>query len=193
MLRYGIPEGVEVLAALGDMQCSVLSTLFNETESTAVLNVSTSAQLSLILPPDFQPARTSGGQEAIEYFPYFHGRYLAVAASLNGGNVMASFIRMLQSWLGDLGCGVPQAHIWERVVTLAQQATPLDGPADLQAQMMINTTLFGERHLAGPGTASVSNITASNLSLGHVARSVYAGLVANLHRYFVPVDSFDLI
>ena len=39
----------------------------------------------------------------IEYFPYFSGRYLAVAASLAGGNVMAAFVKMLQQWTHELG------------------------------------------------------------------------------------------
>lgn len=39
----------------------------------------------------------------IEYFPYFNGRYLAVAASLAGGNVMAAFVKMLQQWTHELG------------------------------------------------------------------------------------------
>lgn len=102
---YGIPPGTEVFTALGDMQCSVLSILVSETTYTAVLNISTSAQLSFPMPVDFTPPDT---QSAIEYFPYFNNRYLAVAASLNGGNVMASFVRMLQSWMQDLGFGVPQ-------------------------------------------------------------------------------------
>ncbi len=77
----GIPRGSEVLTALGDMQCSVLSTLANEIACTAVLNISTSAQLSFRMPADFTLPDT---QTAIEYFPYFDNRYLAVAASLNG-------------------------------------------------------------------------------------------------------------
>lgn len=67
-----------------------------------VLNMSTSAQLgfqmnSAFVPPE--PDRLS----PIEYFPYFQGRYLAVAASLTGGNVMYSFVKLLQQWTHELG------------------------------------------------------------------------------------------
>ena len=170
---YGIPRETQVLTALGDMQCSVLSTLASETECTAVLNISTSAQLSFPMPIDFTPPDT---QSAIEYFPYFNNRYLAVAASLNGGNVLASFVRMLQSWMHDLGFGVPQGLIWDKMLTLAKQSTSAEDG------MTIIPTLFGERHLSRLPAAEVSNITSQNIGLRNVALSLFAGLIANLHK-----------
>ena len=186
---FGIPKGAEILAPLGDMQCSVLSILSCETESTAVLNISTSAQLSFQMPADFAPPSTLS---SIEYFPYFRNRYLAVAASLNGGNVMASFVRMLQSWLQDLGFGAPQHVIWEKMLTLARNVEPGD------TEMTIIPTLFGERHLLdSPPFASVHSITQHNMGLGNVARSLYSGLVTNLHKYFkvpiIPLEAAPLL
>ena len=32
------------------------------------------------------------------------GRYIAVAASLTGGNALAAFVRMVQQWCMELGC-----------------------------------------------------------------------------------------
>jgi pheromone shutdown protein TraB len=46
----------------------------------------------------------------VEYFPYFHGKYLAVAASLNGGNALAAFVCMLQKWIHELGFNVTQCE-----------------------------------------------------------------------------------
>jgi len=46
----------------------------------------------------------------VEYFPYFDGKYLAVAASLNGGNTLAAFVRMLQQWTLELGFNVTQCE-----------------------------------------------------------------------------------
>lgn len=60
-----------MLVALGDMQCSVLSILNSEAGNTAVLNISTSAQLSLPMPVGFSPPDSLS---AMEYFPYFHNR-----------------------------------------------------------------------------------------------------------------------
>lgn len=39
----------------------------------------------------------------VTYFPYFDRTYLAVAASLNGGNVLATFVHMLVQWMAHLG------------------------------------------------------------------------------------------
>lgn len=170
---YGIPRGTEVLAALGDMQCSVLSTLASETKCTAVLNISTSAQLSLPMPSDFVPPDT---QTAIEFVPYFNNRYLAVAASLNGGNVMATFVRMLQSWMHDLGFGVPQGLIWDKMLSLAKHSN------STEQDMVIIPTLFGERHLTKQPAAEAKNIAPNNLSLGSVAKALFEGLITNLHK-----------
>jgi len=169
----GIPRGVDVLAALGDMQCSVLSIAADEQDRTAVLNISTSAQLSFPMPLDFTPPSTVS---AIQYFPYFDNRYVAVAASLNGGNAMASFVRMIQSWMQDLGFGVPQSLIWDKMLSLAKHTE------SSEREMNIVPTLFGERHLSSLPAAHVSNITQHNISLGNVAKSLFSGLIVNLHK-----------
>ena len=67
-----------------------------------VLNISTSAQLAFQMADDFVPEK-SVATATVEYFPYFSGHYLAVAASLTGGNVLAAFVRMLQQWTHELG------------------------------------------------------------------------------------------
>lgn len=74
---------------MGDFQCSVLSTLHRPDQ--AILNVSTSAQLAFVMRDGFEPTSEPGadGNSAInsghvEYFPYFQGKYLAVAAALTG-------------------------------------------------------------------------------------------------------------
>lgn len=94
---------------------SVLSTLHRSDQ--AILNISTSAQLAFVMRDGFEPkskpnkdddltTETSIGH--VEYFPYFQGKYLAVAAALTGGNALAAFVRMLQQWAIELGANVPQ-------------------------------------------------------------------------------------
>ncbi|XP_056264338.1 sedoheptulokinase isoform X1 [Pseudoliparis swirei] len=97
---HGIPAGTPVGAALGDLQCSVYSCMSARTD--AVLNISTSAQLTFAMPADFRPPDSPQPASSISYFPYFDDSYLAVAASLNGGNVMATFVGMLTSWMKEL-------------------------------------------------------------------------------------------
>ena len=55
------------------------------------------------MPPGFQPAQAPDPAAPVAYFPYFDRTYLAVAASLNGGNVLATFVHMLVQWMADLG------------------------------------------------------------------------------------------
>lgn len=69
----------------------------------AVLNISTSAQLTFAMPADFKPPDSPQPNSSISYFPYFDDSYLAVAASLNGGNVLATFVEMLTAWMKELG------------------------------------------------------------------------------------------
>ncbi|XP_073171691.1 sedoheptulokinase isoform X2 [Lepidochelys kempii] len=68
---HGIPKGAEVGIALGDFQCSVYSCMTERTD--AVLNISTSAQLTVPMPLGFQPPETPDSLSAVAYFPYFDG------------------------------------------------------------------------------------------------------------------------
>ncbi|XP_013781427.1 sedoheptulokinase-like [Limulus polyphemus] len=172
---YGIPQGTPVFAAVGDMQCSVVSTMMEEHD--AVLNISTSAQLSFIMPQGFTPS-INEPMSSVEYFPYFNGRYLAVAASLNGGNVFAAFVRMLQQWTHELGLGVPENKIWERILMTAQEEAS-------ESNLTIIPTIYGERHLPDQ-RASVIHIDPLCLTIGKVSRALCKGLVANIHSMMPP-------
>lgn len=55
------------------------------------------------MPADFKPPDSLQPTSSISYFPYFEDSYLAVAASLNGGNVLASFVEILKLWMKDIG------------------------------------------------------------------------------------------
>lgn len=60
----------------------------------------TSCQLSLLTPEDtVLPA----DHPHIQIWPYHRGKHLLVAASMNGGNVLAGFVHMLTLWTKDLG------------------------------------------------------------------------------------------
>lgn len=55
------------------------------------------------MPTDFKPPDSVQPASSISYFPFFEDAYLAVAASLNGGNVLATFVEMLNAWMKELG------------------------------------------------------------------------------------------
>ncbi|XP_029030562.1 sedoheptulokinase isoform X2 [Betta splendens] len=179
---HDIPAGTLVGAALGDFQCSVYSCTRLPTD--AVLNISTSAQLTYAMPPGFEPPHSPQPASSIAYFPYFpypFSSYLAVAASLNGGNVLATFVETLASWMKELGAELSDSHIYEKLIICALN----QGAGDLR----VTPTILGERH--NPlALGQVTNISASNLSLGHVTRALCRGVVDNIAS-MMPAESLQ--
>ncbi|KAM6174387.1 sedoheptulokinase [Erethizon dorsatum] len=167
---FEIPKGTPVGVALGDLQASVYSCMGQKTD--AVLNISTSVQLAASMPSGFQPAQTPDPAAPVAYFPYFDRTYLGVAASLNGGNVLATFVHMLVQWMADLGLEVEESTVYSRMIQAAVQQR--------DTCLTITPTVLGERHLPDQ-LASVTRISSSDLSLGHVTRALCRGIVQNLH------------
>ncbi|XP_040005507.1 sedoheptulokinase isoform X2 [Xiphias gladius] len=166
---HGIPAGTPVGAALGDFQCSVYSCMSSRTD--AVLNIGTSAQLTFVMPPDFKPPDSPQPASSISYFPYFDSLYLAVAASLNGGNVLATFVKMLTAWMKELDAEPSDSCLYEKLIGCALNQETSD--------LRVSPTILGERH--NPlSLGQVTNISASNLSLGHVTRALCRGVLDNI-------------
>lgn len=168
----GIPAGTPVGVALGDLQCSIIATL--EDSQDAVLNISTSAQLAFVV-----DKISNFSSNTIEHLPYINDTYLVVAASLNGGNVLATFVKMLQQWMLEFGFPIPQSKVWEKIIALGLDAQELP-------TMKINPLLLGERH-APTMKAMAENIDLSNIQLGSVFKSLCDGLIENLH-YMMPKE-----
>lgn len=162
----GIPEGTPVSVALGDLQCSIIATLENKQD--AVLNISTSAQLAFVV-----NKITDLGCNTVEHLPYFNNTYLVVAASLNGGNVLATFVKMLQQWMLEFGFPIPQSKVWEKLIALGSDTKG-------SSTMKINPQLLGER-LAPTAKASVEYIDLSNIQVGQIFTSLCDSLIENLH------------
>uniref|UniRef100_A0A8C5KDT5 Sedoheptulokinase n=1 Tax=Jaculus jaculus TaxID=51337 RepID=A0A8C5KDT5_JACJA len=167
---FEIPRGTQVGVAMGDLQASVYSCMGQRTD--AVLNISTSVQLAASMPLGFQPAQTPDPSAPVAFFPYFNRTYLGVAASLNGGNVLATFVHMLVQWMADLGLEVEESTVYSRMIQAAAQQR--------DTRLTITPTVLGERHLPDQ-LASVTRISSSDLSLGHVTRALCRGIVQNLH------------
>ncbi|XP_068601040.1 sedoheptulokinase [Brachionichthys hirsutus] len=167
---HGVPAGTPVGAALGDFQCSVYSCMRARTD--AVLNISTSAQLTFAMPADFKPPdHPPPPPSSVSYVPYFKDSYLAVAASLNGGNVLAAFVEMLAAWLKELGTELSETCLYEKLIHC--------GLGQESSDLRVSPTLLGERH--DPlCLGRVANISAANLSLGHVTRALCHGVLDNL-------------
>ncbi|XP_061608565.1 sedoheptulokinase isoform X1 [Phyllopteryx taeniolatus] len=166
---HGIPAGTPVGAALGDFQCAVYSCLSAKTD--AVLNISTSAQLAFAMPADFKPPKSPQPDSSVAFFPYFGSTYLAVAAALNGGNALGAFVDMLGGWMRELGVELKEQSIYEKMIACALKQE--------NSNLVVRPTILGERH--DPfARGQVTNITASNFSLGHVTRALCRGILENL-------------
>ncbi|XP_010903430.2 sedoheptulokinase isoform X1 [Esox lucius] len=177
---HGVPANTPVGAALGDLQCSVYSSMTDRTD--AVLNISTSAQLIYAMPLDFTPPNCADPTSTIFYFPYFDGSYLAVAASLNGGNVMASLVGMLSGWMNELGVESSDSSLYEKLIRCALGVDSSD--------LRVSPTILGERH--DPiSLGQVSNIHPSNLSLGHITRAVCRGILDNITFMMNPLSLLE--
>ncbi|KAM4545464.1 sedoheptulokinase [Odontesthes bonariensis] len=174
---HGIPAGTPVGAAMGDLQCSVYSCMSAPTD--AVLNISTSAQLTFAMPGDFKPPDSPQPALPISYFPYFDSSYLAVAASLNGGNVLATFVETLTTWMRELGEELSESCLYEKLIRCALNQETSD--------LRVSPTLLGERH-SPLCLGQVTNISTSNLSLGHVIRALCRGVVTNITS-MMPAES----
>ncbi|XP_047234653.1 sedoheptulokinase isoform X2 [Girardinichthys multiradiatus] len=137
----------------------------------AVLNISTSAQLTFAMPADFTPPDSPQLKSSISYFPYFDSSYLAVAASLNGGNVLATFVETLTAWIKELGVELSDSCMYEKLICCGLNQETSD--------LMVRPTILGERH--DPlCLGQVTNIYSSNLSLGHLFRALCHGVVGNI-------------
>ena len=118
--------------------------------------------------------------------PYFDGSTLLTAASLAGGNVVATFVKMLQSWMTTLGVNdIPDdSSIYAKLVSLA-----CENGNNSSRELDVSVNLWGERYDPG-AVGAVSNITPNNLELGCVSRAMLRGVITNL-RKMMPQEVFQ--
>ncbi|PAA52602.1 hypothetical protein BOX15_Mlig014592g1, partial [Macrostomum lignano] len=188
-----LPSSCRVRVPLGDLQCVVYSVYAPLQPSTlsststgpadfdgrAFLNFGTSAQLGFLTsePPQQPSVRDHAG---IDCFPFFSpDRYVLLAASLNGGNVLAEFVQTLADWQEQLtGQRCPSETVWQRLQVLADEAKPASAS---DPDPLISPTLLDERCGGGTQGGSVLGLRMSSCrSLGRLYRSVCLGLINNL-------------
>lgn len=103
-----VPTGIPLTVALGDLQASLLPVLVDKEAGTAypirsptddrfeVLHLGTAPQM--VFRVDSKPHAVLADNQALTCLPYFNGKRIVVAASLNGGNAFDIFIEV-GSWL----------------------------------------------------------------------------------------------
>ena len=153
----------------------------------AVFNIGSASQLSVIK-LKVETLHLSTPHSLMEV-PYFNSDTLLTAASLSGGNVMATFVEILQSWMSLLGVkDMPEdSVIYERLISLAEEAEDKERTQGLE----VNVTLWGERH-DPVAVGSVLNVTPNSLHLGSVSHAMIRGVVVNL-RKMMPLEIFQTL
>ncbi len=178
-----------VYVALGDLQCTLNSCF--ENGSDCVINISTSSQICIAIDASqvdrFKPLLPS----SVNSVSFYGNKALLVAASLNGGNVLDSFVHMVLDWNRELGFNydVPEATdmksaIWPKLLDLSDDWCNKNPISKLRCRPL----LFGERH-ANHTFASMLNISTGNTSIGEIFSSICFGIVENLNDMF----PFDLV
>lgn len=188
--RWFLPAGCRVHVPSGDHQSHVHALLGRlkpdeKPEHVLMMNIGTSAQLSLLLPkstvtPQALSAATKKGSP-YEYRPCFNPKYLLLTcASLNGGNALAHLVQSVRQWCESLGATMPgQDEMYSSLLGMAEQKAATD--------LKFNPVFHGERH-EPQKRASVQNISVDNFSLGDLVASLCSGLIANL-RSMLPQDT----
>nr|XP_002123905.1 sedoheptulokinase [Ciona intestinalis] len=161
---YGVKRDTPVLAAMGDLQCSVRSCDIGVTE--AVINVSTSAQISKV-------SRKHQTTASVTSLPYFDRHELLTSASLNGGAVFAAYVTMMTSWTRQFAPDVTVDDVYARIINADEAET----------EMRFLPALFGERH--DPHLrAALNNIGHCDVTIGSIGRAICRGIVQNLRDMF---------
>jgi len=182
---HNIATTALVYPAYGDMQCSIMAAQPNKCE--AVLNIGTSSQLSFILPKDNIIELYGEKHPGLTIVPFINGNVVVTAASLNGGNVIQSFVSFIQSFISNFTTSDAiegETNIY-KIIQDAGTKFKTEQSSALNELIKINPRLYGERF--EPSTfASITNISSCNLSLGGITYSLSKGLIDNLHTMLPP-------
>eukprot|EP00117_Sycon_ciliatum_P018272 scpid82785/ scgid16947/ Sedoheptulokinase; Carbohydrate kinase-like protein len=115
----------------------------------------------------------------LESWPYFFDQRLAVAASLNGGNVLMSFVEMLQAWVAELCAVAPHTDdVFAHLITAGQRR--IREGASSRGDVIVVPRFFGERHRP-QSRASVRELSPTSTSLGGIFTALCRGLIKNLN------------
>ena len=175
--RLGLPEGLPVHVAIGDLQASLLATV-RDPEHDIALTLGTGGQATVVTAG---PIDAAALRPTCSYWPYPGNRRAVVAASLSGGAAWAWLVDSVVSWLDDLNVERPSRD------ALFDQINALG--LDASSELVVHSHFLGERHdpsLRG----SIDGLTRSNFSLGNVARGLARSIVLNL-RAMLPPEALE--
>lgn len=124
--------------------------------------------------------------KSVDYYPYRSGKYLSVAASLNGGNVLKSFGKFLQCTTKCLtNIDLNEEQIWQRLTDQKQQCQS-NYSFDEDKYLTIKPTLFGERY--EPDIGSIINVYYRSPDILELTECLCNSLIKNLFNMMSEVE-----
>jgi sedoheptulokinase len=172
-------EGIPITPALGDNQASFLGAM--RTDTRALVNVGTGAQVSALTGPGGAGPMTATGAAAVaaaglEYRPFLGREGLLVGSSLCGGSAYALLHDLFAEVIRVAGGTVPP-DLYERLNAAAEAG--LASPA----RVVVDTRLQGTR--LDPGlTGGVTGLRPATLTVAALAAGVLRGIVTELHDFY---------
>ena len=115
---------------------------------------------------------------SLSIFPYFDNKVLLVGASLNGGNVLQSFVDMVSNFMNNFSLQTDKDKVWEKLIQLGNESLN-SSSSSISNKIECRPVLFGERH-DKQTFASISNVNINNFTIGNIFNSICRGLVQNL-------------
>jgi len=182
--------GSAVYAAVGDNQAGLIGAV-KEPRTSVLLNVGTSGQMTVYLPPARSTksggradAALNAGDEtlhgwvgSLEVRPFPGGGSLLSGASLSGG----SAYRLLEHLFRDICThytGTDPGSLFELMNTIDYQSL------DVQQRLEVHTQFFGTR--SDPqARGSISGIGKSNFSHAFLVEGFLRGITSELHGFYL--------
>ncbi|XP_021033635.1 sedoheptulokinase isoform X2 [Mus caroli] len=140
---------------------------FNTQSQSWNLDILEMAGFPTHLLPDIAEPGSMAGRTSHTWFEIPRGTQVGIAL----GDLQAS-VYSCMSQRTDAGLEVEESTVYSRMIQAATQQK--------DTHLTITPTVLGERHLPDQ-LASVTRISSSDLSLGHVTRALCRGIVQNLH------------
>ncbi|KAM5215420.1 sedoheptulokinase isoform 3-T3 [Hipposideros larvatus] len=140
---------------------------FNTQSQTWNMEILRASGFPVHLLPDVTQPASVAGRTSHAWLEIPKGTQVGVAL----GDLQAS-VYSCMAQRTDAGLEVEESTVYSRMIQAAAQQT--------DTCLTITPTVLGERHLPDQ-LASVTRISSSDLSLGHVTRALCRGIVQNLH------------
>jgi sedoheptulokinase len=175
----GLREGTPVAVATGDNQAAVLA-CGEDFDEELYVNVGTGAQICVAPRKENVEGRALGAETELR--PFFHGRLLAAASPLCGGESFAWLAGFAKGVFDGLGRTPPsESEIYRRLDEL--------GMRSVNCGLLFEPCFAGRR---GDPTrrASISKINLLNFGLGPLAASLAEGLMIDM-KSMLPDWAFE--